>query len=159
MRSILLSVTSSVAVLFLLCGSCFATTREGVIFPEQVSVEGRNLRLNGVGLLQKSIFKADVYVAGLYLQRPARAEQEILASGQLKKLVMVFLRDVSSGQLAGEWKKAFEKGCAKTCDELHRRPRSNHRVVSQLVHSRLVLCAAIEIGEKIKRTLKLSRGS
>src|SRR5438309_1856450 len=103
MRSfpVFVAFASSLATLLALCSSsCFATTREGVIFPEQVSVEGRDLRLNGVGLLQKSIFKADVYVAGLYLQRPARQEQEILGSGQLKKLVMVFLRDVSSDQLA-----------------------------------------------------------
>ena len=44
---------------------------EGVRLPDQVSVSGRNLVLNGVGVREAAVFMVNVYVAGLY-PRPSR---------------------------------------------------------------------------------------
>src|SRR2546423_2856252 len=42
----------------------------GVKLPDQVSVNGKSLKLNGAGLRQATILKINVYAAGLYLGKP-----------------------------------------------------------------------------------------
>lgn len=66
----------------------------GVSMPEGVSVEGRELRLNGMGLRrEKALFK--VYVIGLYLEKPTQDAREAIAMDEAKRIVLQMLRDVS----------------------------------------------------------------
>jgi len=64
----------ALASAFLLCLglSCFAIGGEvsGVTLPDTVAFEGKTLKLNGMGLRKKVVFK--VYVAGLYLETPTK---------------------------------------------------------------------------------------
>jgi Chalcone isomerase-like len=66
----------------------------GVSMPEVVTVDGFELRLNGMGLFkEKTIFK--VYVAGLYLEKPTADAQAAIDTDEAKRIVLVMLRDVS----------------------------------------------------------------
>ena len=85
-----------------------AAARElaGVDMPETLSVGDKTLKLNGLGLRKKAIFK--VYVGGLYLESPSKDAAAILASDQAKAVRMTFLRDVSQSQLKGAFGEGFE---------------------------------------------------
>jgi hypothetical protein len=74
--------------------------------PETLSVGDKMLRLNGLGLRKKVVFK--VYVGGLYLETPSKDAAAILASDQAKAVRMTFLRDVSKSQLKDAFLDGFE---------------------------------------------------
>lgn len=90
----------------------------GVKFPEQTTVDGKTLSLNGTGLRQATIFKVKVYAAGLYVETPSTDPQAILASPGAKKISMAFLRDVEAGKLRDAWKDGFDKNCGNACEEV-----------------------------------------
>jgi hypothetical protein len=64
----------------------------GVKFPETISVEGKELKLNGAGLRTKAIFK--VYAAGLYLENTSKDSAQVISSDQIKRVRMTMLRDL-----------------------------------------------------------------
>jgi hypothetical protein len=90
----------------------------GVTFANRLLINGRALELNGIGLRKKSIFKVDVYVAGLYLERPSEDEDKILGSSQLKRVEVVFLRNATRAQIIESWKEGFEGNCTLNCQAL-----------------------------------------
>lgn len=96
---------------------------QGVEFPESLKAAGLDLKLNGVGFRQKTVafFKADVYVAALYLKQRARSEQLILQSSDPKRLDIVFLRDVTAQQIIDSWNEGFEGNCSRPCAEMQDR--------------------------------------
>ena len=67
-----------------------------------------NLILNGLGIRKATVFKVKVYVAGLYLESQSANPVEIINSAQNKKIVMKFLRDVSSKKIRNAYVKGFE---------------------------------------------------
>jgi hypothetical protein len=85
-----------------------AAARElaGVNMPETLSVGDKTLKLNGLGLRKKVMFK--VYVGGLYLETPSNDAAAILTSDQAKAVRMTFLRDVSKSQLRDAFVDGFE---------------------------------------------------
>jgi hypothetical protein len=85
-----------------------AHTKElsGVSMPDTLSVGGKTLKLNGLGLRKKAIFK--VYVGGLYMESPSGDAAAILGSSQAKAVRMHFLRDLSKQQLTDAFKEGFE---------------------------------------------------
>jgi hypothetical protein len=64
------------------------------------------LKLNGLGLRKKAMFK--VYVGGLYLESPSKDAGAILASDQAKAIRLHFLRDLTKGQLVEAFQEGFE---------------------------------------------------
>ncbi len=66
----------------------------GVSMPEVVSVAGKELRLNGIGLIKKMTF-VKVYVVGLYLEKPTTDARTAITADEAKRIVLVMLRDVS----------------------------------------------------------------
>ncbi|HVO49542.1 MAG TPA: chalcone isomerase family protein [Thermoanaerobaculia bacterium] len=104
------------APLFVLAAAAFAAAvpgrpaaakeLAGVNMPETISVGDKTLKLNGVGLRKKVVFK--VYVGGLYLETPSKDAAAILASDQAKAVRMTFLRDVSKSQLQDAFVEGFE---------------------------------------------------
>ena len=81
----------------------------GVTLPDQVTVEGRTLVLNGMGLRQATILRVRVYVAGLYLETRSSDAPQLIASEGPKRLVLHFVRDAGRGDLIGAWKEGFAK--------------------------------------------------
>src|SRR3989337_2459246 len=77
--------------------------------PDQATVEGKTLVLNGMGLREATFLKVAVYVAGLYLESKSADANAILGSSQVKRISMHFVRDVRADQMryAGKEKVAF----------------------------------------------------
>lgn len=81
-----------------------ATVFEGVSFEDRITLAGRELVLNGVGLRAAGWFKA--YVAALYLPKPARTAAEVLEQAGPKRVRLVLLVEAPAVELA----KGFDKG-------------------------------------------------
>jgi chalcone isomerase-like protein len=77
----------------------------GVTLPDTLKVADKTLKLNGLGLRKRAVFK--VYVGGLYLESPSKDVGAILASDQAKAIRMHFVRDLRKAQLFVE---AFHEG-------------------------------------------------
>ncbi len=93
-RTFALSVAFALAL-----GALPAAAKElaGVNMPDTLSVAGKTLRLNGVGLRKKAIFK--VYVGGLYLEAPTKSAAAALAADAPRVLRMHFLRSIEKEKL------------------------------------------------------------
>lgn len=79
----------------------------GVKMSDTVSVEGKTLKLNGMGLRKKVVFK--VYVAGLYLETPSPAGEAVILSDQIKRMQLSVLRSLKSKQVTEAIEEGFEK--------------------------------------------------
>jgi hypothetical protein len=111
-------ILPGVCALALLASNASAAEISGVKLPDQVSVAGKSLKLNGAGLRQATILKVNVYAAGLYLEKPAGDGEAIANSDQAKDIEMVFMRDVSATQMAEAFGEGFDKNCVAGCAEL-----------------------------------------
>ena len=107
------------SVLALSAGGALAAEIGGVKLPDQVTLEGRTLKLNGAGIrAAKILLTFNVYAAGLYLENQIHDGDAIASSDQLKSIQMVFMRDVSGKQMADAFQEGFEKNCVAGCAEL-----------------------------------------
>jgi len=61
--------------------------------PEKVSISGKQLRLNGMGVGTKAFLK--VYVIALYLETPTSDPRDAIKANEVKRIVLTMLRDVS----------------------------------------------------------------
>lgn len=99
------------AALLALAMSTLATTGVaaelgGVTLADTLKAGEKTLKLNGLGLRKKAVFK--VYVGGLYLESPSKDAGAILASDQAKAIRLHFLRDLKKGQLVEAFQEGFE---------------------------------------------------
>jgi chalcone isomerase-like protein len=78
----------------------------GATLPDTLSAGDKTLKLNGLGLRKKAVFK--VYVGGLYLESPSKDAGGILASDQARAIRMHFLRDLTKVQLVEAFQEGFE---------------------------------------------------
>jgi len=92
--------------LFLAARPALAREMAGVSLPDTLSAGDKTLRLNGLGLRKKAIFK--VYVGGLYLEAPSRDAAAIVAADAPKAVRMHFLRDLKKSQLTEAFSEGFE---------------------------------------------------
>ncbi|MGE0333049.1 MAG: chalcone isomerase family protein [Ramlibacter sp.] len=100
------------AMLCLLATGAMAQVNvSGVKYDESVDARGTKLQLNGAGVRYKAVFK--VYTAGLYLTRKAGTPDEVLAAAGPKRLNIVMLRDIDSGELG----KLFSRGMEDNMDK------------------------------------------
>ena len=98
---------SANVVLFLVVSvlnACTATLAD-VTMPDNITVDGHNLVLNGLGLRTK--FMVKVYVGGLYLEQKSSDADAIIKSPGPKCIVLQFLHGVSQGQLSDSFTEAF----------------------------------------------------
>ena len=100
--------TGIVLCALLFAGTAAAGELSGVTLPDRVSVDGKDLVLNGMGL-RKAYVVAKVYVAGLYVERKTRSADEVLASPSPRRIVLQFVRNVSREQIVEAWNEGFEK--------------------------------------------------
>ncbi len=77
----------------------------GVKMDSSMSVEGKTLQLNGMGLRKKLFFK--VYVAGLYLENRSKDASSVIASDQIKSIRLHMLRSLSGSELSDAISEAF----------------------------------------------------
>ncbi len=106
-------VTSFIATAAFCCATALnVTMAEGrelaaVSMPQVLSVAGRQLRLNGMGVGTRAFFK--VYVIGLYLERPTPEARAAITTDEAKRIVLTMLRDVSREKFL----QAVEKGMTR----------------------------------------------
>src|SRR6478752_4420283 len=100
---IALAVVSFAAVAVL----ALAGEAAGVKMPDTLTVEGKTLKLNGMGLRKKLMFK--VYVAGLYLENKSNAPLTVIASDQVKQMQLHVLRSLKAAQVTEAIEEGFEK--------------------------------------------------
>ena len=115
---LVMQIISTLALLYLSGSNSAAAEISGVKLPDQVTLEGKTLKLNGTGLRQATILKVNVYAAGLYLQNSSGDGEAIANSDQPKSIEMVFMREVSAKQMADAFQEGFEKNCVADCAKL-----------------------------------------
>jgi hypothetical protein len=93
----------------------------GVSMPEQLSIDGKELRLNGMGLREATVLGIDVYVAGLYLEQRSSDASKIIGSESVKHVRLSLLRDVSREDLADQLGQYFRHAAGKDYDKLKAR--------------------------------------
>ncbi len=104
-RKLIISAALSV---LLLCTVSLGAAREigGVQMADSMTVAGKNLVLNGVGLRTKLFFK--IYAGGLYLATPSSDAGAIIDADAPMVVRMHFIYDgVSSAKLQNGWKEGF----------------------------------------------------
>jgi len=85
----------------------------GVSLPDQVTVGGKTLVLNGMGLRKKMVIK--VYAAGLYLEERSADPDVILGSSSTKRVVMHVLTGMATKSKMDEaWREGFEANSPDT---------------------------------------------
>jgi hypothetical protein len=103
----------------------------GVKMPDTVTVEGKTLKLNGMGLRKKVVFK--VYVAGLYLETPSPAGEAVIASDQVKRMQLSVLRSLKSTQVMEAIEEGFEKNSKAQMGALKERLGKFGAMISDVV--------------------------
>lgn len=106
-----------------LLGSSRALAKQcaSVSMPDVVSIDGKELRLNGMGLREATVLGIDVYVAGLYLEQRSSDAAKIIASESVKHVRLALLRDVSRDDLADQLGQHFRHAAGKDYDKLKAR--------------------------------------
>ena len=92
-----------------------AAELDGVSLPDTQLADGKQLRLNGIGLRTYSVFHIHIYVAGLYLEHPSDDAAAILRSTETKLLDIRFVHDVSAEQARTAWQNGFQNNCVPPC--------------------------------------------
>jgi len=83
----------------------------GVTLPDQVTVGGKTLALNGMGVRKKMMIK--VYVAGLYLEQRSADPAAIVGSESTTRIVMHFTTNMATkGKMDEAWREGFEANSA-----------------------------------------------
>lgn len=111
-------INLTLALLLLVVPEVYAAKLEGVTMPDNIKVEGKSLVLNGIGMREATIFNVDVYVAGLYLESKSNNAEAILKSDQVKRIHLVFQRDVDRDEMMDALQKAFDRNAGAKADEL-----------------------------------------
>jgi len=106
LRTLIPAGVLAVLVLATLDVSAHAAELAGATLPDALSAGDKLLKVNGLGLRKKAMFK--VYVGGLYLESPSKDAGTILATDQAKAIRMRFLRDLTKAQLVEAFQEGFE---------------------------------------------------
>ena len=109
---------AAAAAIALCASTVWGAERAGVQMPDTLSVQGRNLVLNGLGVREATVFNVDVYVAGLYIPERSSDPATILRPDEPKVLRMVFVHDVSRDQMTKAWHEGFEKNAGTSLTAL-----------------------------------------
>jgi hypothetical protein len=105
-------MTTLALLSLLLPALAHAAAKAGVTLPDTMNAGGKALQLNGLGVREATVMNIDVYVAGLYLENRSPDPAAILDSSQVKRLELVFVRDVDREDIVDAWKDGFKKNGA-----------------------------------------------
>lgn len=105
-RTLIRAAVLALLVVLTLNTSARAAELAGAVLPDTLSAGDKTLKLNGLGLRKKAMFK--VYVGGLYLESPSKDASAILAADEAKAIRMHFLRDLTKAQLVEAFQEGFE---------------------------------------------------
>ncbi len=78
------------------------------MIPQQIELEGQNLKLNGTGTRTKFFF--DIYSGALYTSKKVKSLQDILATGKNVRVAMHILYNrISTEKFRKGWQEGFDK--------------------------------------------------
>ncbi len=101
-------------------GNVSAAALKGVTFPDQVVIEGKECRLNGLGVRKKIIIS--VYLGALYTAAPSKDPRIIIASEEPKRVVLHFVYSkVTAAQINEAWDDGFKDNAAADLPRLQDR--------------------------------------
>src|SRR6478609_8023791 len=113
-----LSLVSALSASALLPATANAKGCGGVNLPDTMTVDGKQLLLNGLGLREATLLKIDVYVAGLYLEQRSSDAAKIIEQENTKSVRLSLVRDVSRSDLADQMGSNFRHAAGKDYDKL-----------------------------------------
>ncbi len=88
--------------------SLSAATLDGINFADKVSVDGKELVLNGIGIRKATILKIKVYYGALYLDSKTKDPAAFLSTTSPKQIVMHFVREVEAKKLRDAFNEGME---------------------------------------------------
>jgi hypothetical protein len=100
------------ALILASAGAATAGEKGDVKMPDTLTVAGKALVLNGMGIREATVFDVDVYVAGLYLEKKTQNPAEVIGSEQIKRIDITFVRDVDKDDITEAWSTQFKKNGA-----------------------------------------------
>ena len=86
-----------------------AAVRDSVTMPDQLTIGGHRLVLNGLGTRRATAFKVPVYVAGLYVAERSGNAAALLEAPTPKVMVLRFVRSVDRDDITKAWTEGFAK--------------------------------------------------
>lgn len=86
----------------------FSATKLDIEMPDKVTIDGKELVLNGQGVRKATWLKVKVYVGGLYISSKSQDASQVMNQSFPKFIDMTFLRDVGEDKLQGGWSDGFE---------------------------------------------------
>ncbi len=98
-----IQVVGLVAVMSL--SGVFAAGAADYSFPATITVDGREIRLNGQGIRKKLII--NVYGGALYTATPSNDPKALVAADEPKRIVMHFLYKVGAESINEAWRDGF----------------------------------------------------
>jgi len=104
------------AALVLAALPLLAASVDGVKIPDTVTIDGKELKLNGAGVRKKMIVR--VYVLGLYLETPSKDATAIISSDQIKSMQLKMLRNVDGAKISGAIIEGFENNSKAALPQL-----------------------------------------
>jgi len=110
----------------------FAREVAGVTLPDTTTVEGKTLKLNGMGLRKKAVV-IKVYVLGLYLETPSRDAAAVISSDQVKSIRMSLLRSVGGAKITETIMEGFERNSKAQMGALKPRLDKLHAMIPDVV--------------------------
>src|SRR5262249_8399931 len=96
----------------------------GVKMPDTATIEGKGLKLNGIGLRKKMMFQ--VYVAALYVESPSNDPGTLVRSEQVKSITLPNLRRLHRAQIGD----AISDG---VCDNSRKEPGALNDRLQKLI--------------------------
>jgi len=102
-----LSLSIALAASLCLTATANAGELSGVKMPDELTVTGKPLVLNGMGLRKIAIIK--VYVAGLYTAARTKDAAAILKSATPRAIRLELVRDVDKGRLTNGFREGITK--------------------------------------------------
>lgn len=109
----------ALSLALMLAAPALAAELEGVKVPETVTVGGKELQLNGVGLRTK--FWIKVYVAALYTAEKSTDPNALIAADTPKRVRMVMLRDLDKKSIVDAIREGFDKNAKAQLPALQKR--------------------------------------
>jgi hypothetical protein len=129
------NVKTATLLSVLLAFAASAGELHGVKMPDSVSVEGKTLKLNGMGLRTKAFFK--VYVAGLYLESPSSDAKAIVGSDTVRRVDLHMKRDISKDKMTSAITEGFERNSKDQMGALKERLDKVNAAVTDLKEGQL----------------------
>lgn len=89
----------------------FAAEVSGVKIEDAIKVGNQDIKLNGLGIRYKAIFK--VYAAALHLSAKKTTSSDVFAAPGAKRLTLVMLREVSNEEFGQSFMAGIQKNSEK----------------------------------------------